>query len=687
MTSFGFLRLWSAALLICALGTASSANTSAPLYRLDFESGSLKNFGTAGGVATVNDTVSELAFTKDAAVSGWAASLGMSANGHQGAAIQLPASSSELQLAGPQDELTISLWVKWSGPNGHPDKRQGIATNMPGGKNAGWVFSIYEDGRLQFNWVGEKNGGSFRRSEETVPVNEWTHIVLTWRNDDPDYGLQFYINGRSAGNPTPFTGGGPLVATDAPIHLGVASGQGYLPLNGSIARVALYDHIVPIQSLHTAKVAAAQPNVPVPVRAADGTAGKPVFAHYMVAVPLARGHSTVEDYKVEILQAQAMGLDGFALNAGGWTIEKKTPTYKERTTRIYQAAAELGTGFQLLMSADFATKLTFGEFVDMVESFRDHPNQFRHDGRPVISTYKGENIDLTTHAVAEFTGDRAICLVPFYRGKPASESPTLAQIQRIYDENTALDGFFNFGAAGSPEQICSITRNMASVWRGAGKLFMAPVTPYYRGRGGNYRAYESRGFEGMAMHWETAIDVGADWVEIVTWNDWNESSYVCPFGDRTNTNLWNDHFGKMLSHETYMEASRYYLQWFKTGERPAITDDEFYYFYRLHPKTVAGPEGRFPNHVDKLEDRIFATVFLTAPATFKIECGDTSESFELAAGVHHVSTPMADGTPAFVLTRDGVVLYEKQGEFSISPENNWADFNYFASSWRRQGAS
>ncbi|HEY9250526.1 MAG TPA: LamG domain-containing protein, partial [Rariglobus sp.] len=282
MTSFGFPRLWSAALLMCALGTAASANTPAPRYRLDFEGGSLKNSGTAGGVATAAGIVSELAFAKDGAVSGWAASLGMSANGHQGAAIQLPASSATLQLAGPQDELTISLWVKWSGRNGHPDKRQGIATNMPGGKTAGWVFSIYEDGRLQFNWVGEKNGGSFRRSEEKVPVNEWTHIVVTWRNADPGHGLQFYINGRSAGNPTPFTGGGPLVAADAPIHLGVASGQGYLPLNGSIARVALYDRIVPIQSLYTAKVAAvapAQPNASAPVTpvarlpAAGGNAG------------------------------------------------------------------------------------------------------------------------------------------------------------------------------------------------------------------------------------------------------------------------------------------------------------------------------------------------------------------------------------------------------------------------------
>ena len=34
---------------------------------------------------------------------------------------------------------------------------------------------------------------------------------------------------------------------------------------------------------------------------------------------------------------------------------------------------------------------------------------------------------------------------------------------------------------------------------------MAGVTPCYRGLGGNYRVYESRGFEGLAQQWAGAI--------------------------------------------------------------------------------------------------------------------------------------------------------------------------------------
>lgn len=695
MICMKIIRLVFVAALACA-SLARASVAAAPVYRFDFENGSLKNTGTAGGVATPAGVVSGLAFPKFNEEGRWAVSLGMAPGGHKGAALQLPsAASAALDLAESRGALTISLWVKWNGANGHPDKRHGLATNMPGGKTAGWAFSIYDDGVLQFNWVAQKGGGSFRRSVEKVPVGEWTHVAVTWRNDDPDHGLEFFINGKPAGINAPWTGGGPLVATGAPVFLGVISGQAFLPLNGSICRVAIYDCEIPIKTLHTASAApdmsAPEPSVvatsAISKKPAAEAGPKLVFAHYMVAIPTARGHATVEDYKDEIRHAQALGIDGFALNAGGWTIEKKIPSYKERTQRIYQAAAELGTGFRLFMSADFATALTFEEFVDMVESFRGHPNQFTQGGRPVISTYKGENIDLTPKAVAEFVGERAICLVPFYRSKPASELPNRAQIEQVFRDNEALDGFFNFGAAGLPAQITAVTREMASVWKGAGKLFMAPVTPYYRGRGRNYRLFESRGFEGMAMHWETAIATGADWVEVVTWNDWSEASYVAPFGERESTLLWNDHFGKMLSHEAYMEASRHYIEWFKTGVRPAVVNDEFYYFYRLHPKTVPGPKGEFPRNVEGLDDRIHATVFLASPATFRIECGATSESFDLSAGVHHVSAPMAEGTPLFVLSRAGGVLREKRGEFSIGPENNWADFNYFASSWRKPATS
>jgi hypothetical protein len=413
------------------------------------------------------------------------------------------------------------------------------------------------------------------------------------------------------------------------------------------------------------------------------TSERQVFAHYMVCIPTYGGASKIEDYQREIRDAQAAGIDGFALNCGGWTVRE--PHYKQRTLLLYQAAQELGTGFKLFLSADYASGLTSEETRDMVETFRDHPCQFRYQGKPVLSTFGGGTTQ-REFVLKEFTGDRTIVYVPFYYPRPAAEMPNQAQAEQVFRDHPGLDGFFHFGAAGTPAQITESNRLLARTWLGAGKLFMAGVTPYYRGLGGNYRVYESNGFEGFAQQWEGAIRDKATWVEIVTWNDWGEASYVAPFAPPSETNHWNNHWGPMLSHADCLSASRYYIDWYKTGRRPKIREDALYYFYRVHPKAVPGlrkPGGAdttagFPGGADKLADSVFVTLFLTAPAHLTIHSGGSQQTFPVAAGVQHLSMPFAPGPQRFVLTRANKTILDKTGEQKISAADAWGNFNLFA---------
>ncbi|HNX35434.1 MAG TPA: endo-1,3-alpha-glucanase family glycosylhydrolase [Kiritimatiellia bacterium] len=408
-----------------------------------------------------------------------------------------------------------------------------------------------------------------------------------------------------------------------------------------------------------------------------------VFAHYMVCIPTYGGNATVADYQREIRDAQAAGIDGFALNCGGWTLRE--PHYRKRALLMYQAALEMDTGFKLFISADYATGLTPEETRDMVETFRAHPCQFRHDGKPVLSTFGGGAAQ-TEFVRGEFTGRRAITYVPFYYPHPAAEMPNQAQAEQVLRDHPSVDGYFHFGAAGTPDQIIESNRLLAQTWQGAGKLFMAGITPCYRGLGGNYRVYETDGFEGYARQWEGAIQNQATWVEIVTWNDWGEASYVAPFGTPSNTNHWNGHWGPMLPHAAFLSAGRYYVDWYKNGRPPAITEDALYYFYRTHPNNVPAlrrpkasvSEISLPGGAANLKDNVHATMFLTAPARLTIHSGDTVRSFEVAAGVHHVAMPFAPGLQRFVLTRRGATLIEKTGEHAISPTDTWGNFNLFA---------
>ncbi len=420
---------------------------------------------------------------------------------------------------------------------------------------------------------------------------------------------------------------------------------------------------------------------------------KQVFAHYMVCCPAAGGDATVEDFAREIKAAQARGIDGFALNCGGWSL--KEPHYKARALLMYEAARQLGTGFKLMISADYATALTLEETRDMIATFQDHPNQFRWDGKPVLSTFAGEGADNTAgQRLLDFLnqefpdgqGGRNVVLVPYFYPRPnITEIPQQEHVDQVFDTFPGLDGYFYFGAAGTGPALAGANALLADKWVGEGRIFMAGVTPFYRGLGGNYRVYETCGFQAMAEEWQAAIEHDATWVEIVTWNDWGECSYVAPFGEPADTDLWGGHWGPMPSHTAYLDASSYYIEWFKTGSPPPITRDEVCYFYRPHPKVSPGRVkaneealGR-PGGADSLRDSLFVTCFLTAPARLVVHSGETSASFELEAGVHHVETPFASGAQRFVLERDGETILDKTGEHEIV-EDAWANFNYFGGS-------
>jgi glucan endo-1,3-alpha-glucosidase len=401
-----------------------------------------------------------------------------------------------------------------------------------------------------------------------------------------------------------------------------------------------------------------------------------VFAHYMVCCPAAGHRGTVEDFRAEILRARLHGIDGFALNCGGWESE---PYYRNIAARIFEAATVLGGEFTLFFSAD---GLSVDETVAMVSEFHGHPAMYRYAGRPVLSAFAGnrEWADAVLGELAR-TG-KPVGFVPFIYPRSGGERFTEAGIAELISEYPDLEGFFYFGAAGTGEDVVEKGRRIARAWRRVGVPYMASVTPYYRGYGRNNRLFETRGFESMAMEWEAAIAEDAQWVEIVTWNDWNESTYVSSFGPATTNASWDSSWGPLLSHEAYLAASEYYIRWFKTGVR-WIKRDDLFWFYRLAPKAVPGlselTKGNlgYPANADSLLDRVFITAFLTAPALLRIDSGEHGYEFPLIAGIHHVSVGFWLGLQKFELIRNSRIVLAGEGAFPIGTENS-SNFNYLS---------
>ncbi len=96
-----------------------------------------------------------------------------------------------------------------------------------------------------------------------------------------------------------------------------------------------------------------------------------VFAHYMLAnqdyvSDDSGSESVIASYEREIRQAQAIGIDGFALNAGGWFRE---PRYIRRASEMFEAAHRLNSDFKLMFSADMCCSNDAADVEDMVRRF------------------------------------------------------------------------------------------------------------------------------------------------------------------------------------------------------------------------------------------------------------------------------------------------------------------------------
>jgi glucan endo-1,3-alpha-glucosidase len=398
-----------------------------------------------------------------------------------------------------------------------------------------------------------------------------------------------------------------------------------------------------------------------------------VFAHYMVAL---HGYDeTLDGFKQDIRDAQAAGIDGFVLNANPWSYINE-PHYKRRMDYLYQAARELNTGFVLFPSLDLCCNATADHVKAMVRAYANQPSHYRYQGRPMVSTFWGLQRGKSFWKDQILTPLRNeginVFFVPDFPHGTLPEYPTAAQIRSAYDSGgwaDTIDGFFWFGAAGTPQQLIPSLEAFAQVSRDVGKPFMSSYTPEYWGitqvtMGRRY--YETQGGEGLDSAWRSIITTQRpQWVEVVTWNDFGEASYATP----VDAAMMNRQAGvqnqgvPMRAHGAYADMLRDYAQWYKSGTQPAITHDTVYAFYRTHPKDLtASGDAAVTYRRGDVEDVIYLTTRLTAPATLRVTSGGMVAERAMAAGTAHVRVPFRPGTQTFELVRNGQSYAAETGE-------------------------
>ena len=201
------------------------------------------------------------------------------------------------------------------------------------------------------------------------------------------------------------------------------------------------------------------------------------------------------------------------------------------------------------------------------------------------------------------------------------------------------------------------------------EILSAPIASHdIRSRGQIY--WESAHFDTLLDTWKAAIEGDADWVVLNTWSDYSEQA-MAP----------STRIGYALH-----DINTYFIQWFKTGEKPEIIRDVLYYSYRIHhtelePKIgnkwkmvqqYGGPEMISLNEIALL-------AFLKAPGELVIRVGDREYRKQFDAGIVSFKVPLPANemfTPEFELVRDGDSVVKGTGNHVVQDEIDYQNLLY-----------
>lgn len=214
------------------------------------------------------------------------------------------------------------------------------------------------------------------------------------------------------------------------------------------------------------------------------------------------------------------GFDGFCVDVfSGFT---------GNMGRFYSAAE--GTDFKIALCVDgsFSREGLVAELESFINTYGSHPNNCYVDGKMVIFIYSTQNsVEDWAAVIAELENKGCYA---YYLARVIPESHARGNIDTIEKYLQVFDGFYDFGCNGftKAEQLQryrDVTDAIARVNPDA--VFCPGITPGYLANFiGYYRPFLNSGT--IASNWETAIESGADWVCITTWNDYIEHTHFEP---------------------------------------------------------------------------------------------------------------------------------------------------------------
>ncbi|KAL8854407.1 MAG: hypothetical protein Q9221_000894 [Calogaya cf. arnoldii] len=374
-----------------------------------------------------------------------------------------------------------------------------------------------------------------------------------------------------------------------------------------------------------------------------------VFAHYMLIMQPKNG-----DYTDDINLAKNAGIDAFAVNYGGWNVD--WTQHEAQLEKFYKTAEQLD--FHLLISVDTTSVKDPDMIIKLSNAHATSPAQMKIEGNIVLSSFQTDPPAWDWQKDVVDKINSPVLLLP---GTLSDDAEAL-----FSDDIPGAGPFTWIHPWATAEKEHSTDVALASQRDRKGKLWMAGLAPWFfihLNKDKNWaQAQDDKIF---LDRWSSLLKLRPNFIEIVTWNDWSESTYIGPPDSATPATT--DVYWGSTNHIAFRSLSKAFISAFKAGQDSVTVDtaDEgVYMFYRRQPASSVGSSDPLPLPLGAtfLKDGVFVVSLLSAPAEVTLVSGDLVPfSWIAPAGLQKTSYPWAFGAQALRARRGNQVIAEKVG--------------------------
>ena len=370
------------------------------------------------------------------------------------------------------------------------------------------------------------------------------------------------------------------------------------------------------------------------------------------------------DEAADVLRARAIGADGFGV---GIQQPRDGNTFAISEGVCY-AAAHVAPGFKLFPEPDGGTlkALSAAQMAELNTEYQHCPAALRlPDGHALMAPFAPNN------QPAAYWGD--VLAQMGKAGTPTDFIPVLLNVAQFAEAFRPISAGMGFWGFRDPVSMATpAIRTAVAKARQTSPVWLAPITPQ-DSRPKAAMFWESRNTEAFRDEWMDAIQTGAQYAHLITWNDYSEATEIAPSSG---------------IQYVFYDLNAYYIAWFKTGAPPRILRDAIYYTHRnqiFDPDHPPGP-GDTPYKrfgATPLSNDIEMVAMLTQPAMLEIEIDGKTYRQQAGAGLVAFRAPAAPGQPEFRILRGGKTIVDKRSDWTIDAHPAASSPLYFGGSSTR----